>query len=283
MRTPVNSRRIALAVVTPLLLAGLVGCGSDEDSPSADSSPTSSSSPTAATDTSAPETTAGSEPTVGEKVDPQEFAALISAGLDAATTAEITMSVTSTELSMSATGHVDYSGDFPAMALSMTAPALGDGVIDMRLVDRVMYMSVPMVDTNKTFYRIDLSDPDNPLADSLGTLTSFDPKSTMEMFTKGLKSVTFIGDETVRGDQTAHYRVTTSTESLEDSLGGTTTGADLPDVVSYDVWLDADNRMRKMKAEVGKQSTLEMEMFNWGEPVSIEAPPDSQVQDLPTG
>jgi hypothetical protein len=282
MRNPVNVRRIAMLAVAPLLLVGLVACGSGDDTSSADASSTPSESPsTSGTAASTPTESSSGDSTAGQEIDPQEFVDRISSTFSKATTAQISMNVTTTGLAMAATGQVDYTGDTPAMALKMTAPSLGEGTIDMRLIDRVMYMSMPMLDPSGKFFKIDLSDPKNPLGASVGDLGTFDPQSTLEMFSKGVKSVKLMGDETIDGDATTHYQVTTVTKYLASELGGATTGTDLPDEFTYDIWLDSNDRLRKMTADVGKQTSIEMEMTNWGEPVDIKVPPASQVQEMP--
>jgi len=276
MRTTLTGRRGAVLTLTPLLLAGLVGCGPDQSAASDDSSPTSttSASTPAASDSATADAT-------GDEIDTAEFTRLVSEAVDKSTTAHIAMRLESQGLTMTADGVADYTGDSPAMSLKMRAPAMGAGVIEIRMLDRVMYMAMPMVDSSGKFLKIDLDDPDNPLADSMGDMTSFDPQSTLQMFSKGLQKVIRIGDETVGGDATTHYRVTSDTSALKESLDGATPGTTLPDVLTYDVWLDDQNRMRKMTTQIGEQASVEMEASDWGSPVSITAPPASQVEDMP--
>ncbi len=149
----------------------------------------------------------------------------------------------------------------------------------MRLIDQVMYMSMPMVDPSGKFFKIDLTDKNNPLGESLGDMSSFDPKSTIETFSKGVKSVKVVGTETLDGEDTTHYKVTTLTKDIGTELGGNKAG--LPKTFVYDVWLDGDDRMRKMVAKVDKKTSVEMTMTDFGAPVSIKAPPTSEIQVMP--
>ena len=149
---------------------------------------------------------------------------------------------------------------------------MGEGTIDLRLIDQVLYMSMPMIDPSGKFFKIDLNDPDNPMADSLGDLDTFDPKSTLETFGKGVNSVKVIGNETIDGDETTHYVVTSDSKYLTESLGGSKSGVDLPKEFTYDIWLDGDGRMRKLISDMGKQNSVEMQMTNWGESVDIDGP-----------
>jgi hypothetical protein len=282
MPNAVNVRRMVAVAATPLLLAGLVACGPDANQASADRSATPSRCPSAPeTSSITPLASTTDEPSAGAEIDPQDFLDRLLAGFGSSTTAQIAMVVDTTGLAMSAHGQVDYTGDTPAMALKMTAPAIGEGTIDLRLIHQVMYMSLPMLDPSGKFFRVDLSDPNNPLGDSLGDLSSFDPQSTIQTFSKCVKSVKVVGDETIDGDATTHYQVTASTQELAGNIGAATAGVDLPDVLTYDVWLDSQSRMRKFTADVGKQNSIQMMLTNWGEPVVISAPRADQVQDMP--
>jgi hypothetical protein len=276
MRTSLTTiRRGGVLTLTPLLLAGLVACGPDDNASSGDASPSSTTS------ASTPADSDSGSADAGEEIDTADFTKLVSEAVDKSTTAHIAMRLESQGLSMTANGVADYTGDSPAMSLKMSAPAMGKGVIEIRMLDRVMYMAMPMVDASGKFLKIDLDDPNNPLADSVGDLTSFDPQSTLQMFSKGLKKVVRIGDETIGSDATTHYRVTSDTTALQQSLNGATPGTTLPDELTYDVWLDDQNRMRKMTTQIGDQATVEMEASDWGSPVTITAPPASQVEDMP--
>jgi len=277
MRTSLAGRRGAVLALTPLLLAGLVACGPDDSASSDDPSSTTSATTPASPDS------AESQAADGEEIDAEEFTKLVSEAVDHSTTAHIAMRLESQGLTMTATGVADYTGDDPAMALKMRAPAMGAGVIEIRMVDRVMYMAMPMIDSSGKFLKIDLDDPNNPLADSVGDMTSFDPQSTLQMFSQGLQKVVKVGVEDIDGDTTTHYRVTTDTTAMQESLEGATPGATLPDVLTYDVWLDDQYRMRRMTTEIGDQASVVMEASDWGAPVTITAPPASQVEDMPAG
>ncbi|MGD9961399.1 LppX_LprAFG lipoprotein [Nocardioides sp.] len=277
MRNPVTARRLAAAAAAPLLLVGLVACGGDEKTAANDLAASSASPSETASDT--PTTEATESEAAGEEIDPQDFADRMASTFTNTTTAQLEMTVSSSGLDMSANGSVDYTGDTPAMALKMEAASLGAGTIDMRLIDQVMYMSMPMLDPSGKFFKIDLNDPDNPLGDSMGDLSSFDPQSTLDTFTKGIKSVKLVGEEELDGETTTHYQVTSLTKDLGSTLGGKT--AKLPKTFTYDIWLDGDDRMRKMVASVDKKTSMEMVMSNFGDPVDIKAPPASQVQVMP--
>ncbi|CUR55688.1 exported hypothetical protein [metagenome] len=282
MLSRVNARRVAATVATPVLLFGLVACGGDDKPASDAAAPVASGSPSdSASDpaSESPSEEASAEDEAVEEIDADDFADKMANSFDNTTTAQVAMQLSSSGLDMSATGAVDYTGDTPSMALRMTAPTLGAGTIDMRLIDQVMYMSMPMIDPSGKFFKIDLTDKNNPMGESLGDMSSFDPQSTIENFSKGVKSVKIVGEESIDGEDTTHYKVTTLTKAISSQLGGKTAG--MPKTFVYDVWLDGDDRMRKMVAAVDKQTSVEMTMTDFGSPVSIKAPPSSEVQDMP--
>jgi hypothetical protein len=55
----------------------------------------------------------------------------------------------------------------------------------------------------------------------------------------------------------------------------------MPKNLTYDMWLDDQDLLRRMQFEVAGQ-TVDMSMSKWGEPVSIEAPPAGKVVDAST-
>lgn len=262
MRTHLAAVVLSVAVAT-----SLTACAGDDTDPV--------SAPTTAT-TSA----TLSESAEPEVVDTAAFAASLSSGFEDLTTAHIVMVIDSQGTTIEAEGDVDYSRKAPAMALTMRSEAFGEAAIDMRLVDKVMYMSLPIQGAGNTFYRLDLDDPTNPLGANFGNLSSFDPKATFEMFSEGLKKVVKVGEEDIEGDATTHYLVTTSTKEMTKTLPKALL-KDFPKELTYDVWLDGDSRMRRMSAQMPGAGHLLMEMSGWGEPVRIVAPPKAKVQEFP--
>ena len=272
MRTSLTMRRSLAALALPLMIGGLAACGSDDDSaePAASSSSASESpqSPDAQSDTSA-----------GKEVDPAAFVDDLQAGLKASTTAKMTMKLNMGGQAINADGAVDYTTTPPNMAMTMQSPALADQSIEMRLVDKVLYMNMGQM-TNNKFVSYDLSDAKN-LPPGMDQLTNtLNPLAAFDSFEEGIKSVVFVGDEDVDGEQLGHYKITVDTSKI-DQFKELPTQAQLPDNVNYDLWLDDQNRMRKMtmKLESGTPMETEVEFSKWGESVDIAAPPASEVVD----
>lgn len=273
MRTT-SPRRVVGALAASALLLALASCGDDK-------ADTTAADPTATTSAASTPTAPTESATTGVEVDTAEFAAAIDRAFSKLKTARIAMTVTAEGTVITADGQVDYGGPSPEMALSMSSEAFGEAAIDMRLVDKVMYMKLPMVDGSGKFYKIDLNDPNNPLGSSLGQLDSFDPKSTFGSFTAGLEKVVNVGTEDVDGEELTHYVLTTDTAEIKKTLSRAD-AKKLPATLTYDVWLDSDSQVRKMVAEMPGAGALTMELSHLGEPVDIQAPPAGQVASFPT-
>lgn len=271
MRRSLTLRRSLAALALPLLLGGLAACGSDDEGADPASSSSSSSESEESTETEA-----------GSEVDQAEFVDTMKAGIKASTTAQMTMQMDMGGQGINADGEVDYTTTPPQMAMTMESPAAAGESIEMRMVDGVMYMNMGQM-TNDKFVSFDLSDPAN-LPPGMDQLTgTMDPLAAFDSFEDGVQSVVFVGDEDVDGEQLGHYEVKLDTSKVE-QFKELPTQAELPKTVSYDLWLDDENRTRKMTMEMamaGAPVEMEVEFTNWDEPVDIAAPPASEIVEQP--
>ncbi|GAB2858778.1 LppX_LprAFG lipoprotein [Nocardioides pacificus] len=278
MRRTTLVRRAAIAAATPLLLVTLTSCGSDDADDTANTSASTSESDGA-----------GAAPVAdvaeGEEVDPAEFADEIASGLDDVTTAHLTMTMEGGTMEMTAEGDVDYTETPPAMAMTMSNSAMGEEEMDIRLVDGTIYASVPGM-TNGKFIALDSDDPNNPMGQLF--TEQLDPRKTMEGLTEGIEKVVFVGEEDVDGESLRHYTMTLDPEALKelggDMMGQMGTGqpkVDLPEEMTYDIWLDDESRTRVTEMDLGEANgSVTVEMDAWGEPVSIEAPPEDEIVEM---
>jgi hypothetical protein len=274
MTRSLTLRRSLAALALPLMLGGLAACGSDDDSaePAASSSSGSESAePQDSSDTAS-----------GDEVDKAAFVDDLKAGLDASTTAQMTMKMDMAGQAIKADGEVDYTTTPPQMAMSMQTPAGAGQSIEMRLVDGVMYMNMGQM-TGDKFVKFDLNDP-NSLPPGMDQLTNtMDPLASFEAFEDGVESVTFVGDEDVDGEQLEHYKVKVDTSKIK-QFKELQTQTQLPKTVAYDLWLDDKSRMRKMTMamDMGMPMKMEVAFTDWGAPVDIAAPPAGQIVEQPT-
>lgn len=264
------TRSLGGALAATLLLGSLAACGDDNtDNTSSGTSPTVAGTPSDSG-------TGG-----GEVVDTASFAQQLTDSFGSLTSAHVSMKLDVGTQTITAAGDVDYSNDSPAMALTMNMPTSANGAMRLLLVDKAMYISVPGAGKKGTFYKIDLNDPNSPFGGSLGELSTFDPKKTFDLLSSGLKKVVKVGEEQVGDDATTHYLITIDTSAMAKSLPRASQGS-LPKTMDYDLWLDADNRMRKMTADLPGAGQMAMELTGWGEPVHITAPPAGKVTRLPS-
>jgi hypothetical protein len=254
-------RVLATAAATATILA-LAGCGSDDGKAAEKSSSTSRASG------SASPAGAGS----GEEMSADEFAGLLQDALDKATTTHVTMDLGAIG---SGEGDADYTKSPPELAMKMTMDALG-GAIELRLVDGSMYMKSSTF--GDKWIALSLDDPNNPLGE-LGS--QLDVKKQIEVFADSVTSATYNGAEDVDGESLDHYTATIDTTKLLQNLPSEAAGqADVPESMSQDWWFDSDGLIRKFSTDFGGAATV-MTLSEWGEDVTIEAPPSDEVTTMP--
>jgi hypothetical protein len=175
---------------------------------------------------------------------------------------------------ISGEGDVDYGGDTPSSAMTVSGMAGSDDA-EVRLVDGVMYMNLGELSKGK-FWKLDLSDPNSPFG-ALGS--QLDVKSSVALLEKGMTSVEYVGAE----DGLDHYTATVDTQVLLGAMGPEASAgtSGLPKSLDYDIWLDDDNRVNKLSFTMGKLGSMEMELSDFGKDVTIEAPPADQVTKMP--
>jgi hypothetical protein len=281
-------RRAAVAALLPLALTSLAGCGGKDEPASAADEPASSASSGTTVTESTPSDSAsptdeatedgGDAPEAGSPVDNSQFMDIFRSAFDNATTTQMTMTSNGSSSALTAEGVADYTTNPLSMALTMKSPQFGEGTAEIRLVDSVFYIKLPML--GKKFIQFDLNDPSNPF----GTLLTdqLDPRSMFDGFERGLKSVTFVGSEDVNGESMDHYQVTVDSAALLQQSGQTTDGMNLPKKITYGMWFDGSGLFRQMRVDLGSTTGgLEVHYDHWGEPVTIQAPPSSEVTTMP--
>ncbi|MGN0063092.1 MAG: hypothetical protein ACI379_02525 [Nocardioides sp.] len=90
-------------------------------------------------------------------------------------------------------------------------------------------------------------------------------------FEAGLDEVEAVGEETVEGVPTCHYRLAVDTTRAGEAEGSDTEG--MPETLHYDMYLTEDDLPRHVTSEVAGTST-EMSVI-WNEPVEVTVPAGS--------
>jgi hypothetical protein len=265
MRLNLTLRAAAAAVAVPVLMTGLVACGSESEG-----------------GTSAAEA-AEDLPGEGEEVPAEDFMDDLKEGFEASTTAKTTMNIDFGAGAMEADGEVDYTTDPPNLTMTLAEGAMGLGAMDLRMVDGVVYMNLGSMSQDK-FVRFDLDDAES-LPPGMAQLEGqMDPLAAFEDMEDALTSVTFVGTEDLEGDEVNRFEVTVDTTKM-DTMQQLPAEAGVPEELTYELWLDGEYRMRKadmtMPLESGPISEVSTvyTLSDWGTEVDIEAPPEDQVVD----
>ena len=181
------------------------------------------------------------------------------------------------DVQVSAEGDVSYAGDTTSMQLTMQSPEMGQGVIEVRMVDNVMYMSMPPMTPEGKFLRLDLNDPNSPLG-SLGGVTQGDPLETFKAFDEGLRDVKYLGSEDVDGEEMDHYVLTVDGKAAAKAQGAP--AGSVPKELTYDLWLDENDLMRRVQYTMAGGGVT-ISMSDWGEPVTVKAPAKADIMEMP--
>lgn len=223
------------------------------------------------------------------------------------------------ELPDAASGSVSMTGDgevdeaVPAARMHMQIASGGqstsfDTSFEMIFVGTVFYMRFgdlgAALGVPTPWISLDVTDVPG-LGDLLGGgAGSSDPTATLD-YLRGAGDVTELGSEDVRGVSTTHYSAVVNFQDAldatpEDQREGMRQFLDaLPAELDLDalefpieVWIDGDGLPRRMHMELdlGKLApgalpdsaamSMTMELFDFGEDVSIEAPPTGEVTDI---
>lgn len=296
-----NSRRrtACVAIVVPLVLVGLAGCGSNgpvatttptasasgTPSPTSDATSGSSATPTTGT-TPSPGVTPTSTDSVlpaspgavaGAATDVKTFLALVRTGMASFTTARVTTQMAVSGQRITTRGVVDLRKSHPAADFKMTMPGSG-GQSRAILLGAVMYLKT---DASPKWLKFDTRTTKSPLGALSGLFDNLDPAKALDAMAKALTSVKSLGTSAVDGQTTTHYRATVDGAKLS-AVSGLPAGAasQASRSLAYDVWLDSGNRITRFKMGMGEQGTLTGSYSRLGMPVHITAPPASQLMSM---
>jgi hypothetical protein len=268
MRT-LTLRKAAAAVVLPLGVSFLAACGS------------SSTAGTATDPQASSPATSSSTPAHGQKIDPTHFVDTLKVAAKNITTAKFKMNMDISGQTITASGALDMTGSTPAMQMSMDLTGTGTPT-DLRIVGGSMYMTVP--GTAGKFMKLDLNDKNGPLAGLGDTLGSMDPQSMIDQMSPDVfRKVTYLGTESVGGQQLKRYRVVLDASAAAKMLKGMPSTASLPKTMTYDLWLDDQTRMAKFEMKMKKVMDVTATYSDFGSDVHITAPDPSDIESLPSG
>lgn len=256
-------------------LAFLTACSQ----PAAPVAPASSGASAPATPAAAGSATATPTPAAGSAVD--DFLTKMGEGQAAVKTFKINMktktAVNGTDVSMTMKGVVDQT-DSSDIDISATMTVAGMKM-KMIKVDGAMYMQ--MAATGKKWIKL----PESQMAQFEGS-TRVDYAAQFAKAKDSIESVEVVGQETVGGVPTSHYRIVLDADALAKMSGNSDQSYPVTsDTFNYDVWLDDANRPRRITMSLtveagGKKMPMSIQsvMSDYNKPVTITAPPKSQIQ-----
>ena len=282
------SRAAAAVLIAPTVLLA-AACGKADTTttaaPVAGQTQSASPSASAGTTSEAPTTSAAPAPTSSDagdasggqaagEVDKAEFIGRLKSAMAGVSSAHVDMQMSGQGQKVSVQGDTRLSSGDQAMKMSMSMAGMD---IDMVVLDKKVYMKgMPGVAAGKWA----VFDESSSIAKQMAaSADSADPKKMFDAFEQGATKVKKVGTEKVDGEDMERYELTLDTKKALGASGAGAAGAaagSMPSTITYDVWVDAKDHMRKVDFDVAGVKATVM-MGKYGEPVDITAPPASQT------
>lgn len=232
----------------------------------------------------------------------------------AARTATFTESIGETQTATPQALEIDGALDLPGKRIDMTFSGTGVSGFQAVLDGSVIYEKIPQLAASlagRPWLKIDpstlrnLTTTNQAATTMLTTVESLlkhvesqDPTQGLALLAGVTGTVTAVGKETVRGTATTHYAFTIDTGSalanapadakaavqlFVSQLGPRfSTGA--AGTLPAEAWVDAGGLLRRLHLVAGAggaaTTDMTMELFGYGSPVSITAPPPDQATDF---
>lgn len=270
-------RGIAATALAGLLLVG--GCGSDSgdstsggESSSDDETSAASEPSEGASDEEGAESAGSSS---GDQLDRETLVRTITDAMLAAGSVRIDAVVKAGGQSITIKGSQRIAKSVKDSAIDVTLSGQG---VEGRLIllDTVLYLDLGQP-TGGKFVRLDLTEggPGSEMFDQL--LRSTDTTASVKSLQGAIKTLDVVGTEQVDGAKTTHYRLTVETKkALKGQQLPPEQTQQLPKTLTYELWVDEDDLLRKMTADVAGAAVTFM-LSDWGKPVDITAPPKAQI------
>jgi hypothetical protein len=288
-----NMRNGRIFTVACCAAIGLAACGGGSSKPGASPASPATTTPTTKR---APKGTTVPAPT--------PRAALLRAvtSTEAAKTAKMSMTITASglgiPLDITASGALDFGTGNGQ--LTMETGGAGGTSVEERIVNRVAYVRTPAT----SWQSLDLKSA-GLNASSLSQSQS-DPSQYLSYLAGVSDDVKVVGHESVRGTATTKYHATIDLgralqrddipATLREKLTAVAPGFATAKMTT-DVWIDAEGRARKMTMTIpfadvlagsslasaipaGASESVTLELYDFGTPVHVEAPPANEVTPL---
>src|SRR4051812_31229649 len=241
----------------------------------------------------------------GDKASAQTIVRSAATKTEDAKTAHLAMTVTTnaggTPVNVTADGSIDLPGRKGELTMDLGQALVGK--VHVLMIGTSVFLQLPgalatQIPGGKQFLKVDVSQLGQQQGINLGALQQ-NPDATSQLdYLRGVSDdVHEVGKETVRGASTTHYRATVDLKkaaaaSNSDAKAAIEQAEKVLGTVTFpiDVWIDGQGRLRKLtysldvsKAAGAKASgnvSLTLELFDFGVPVNVSAPPADQTADL---
>ena len=204
-------------------------------------------------------------------------------------------------MGMTGGGATDFSGKASVLSMEMSEM----GTMEVRQVGDVVYAKMPeefaaQMPGGKPWLKMNVEEAYGGSGQMQGGAVS-DPTRQLEYLRGVSDSVEKIGNQKVRGVQTARYEATIDMKKLVEEQGGEA-GEKYEDAIRrtgmeklpVEIWIDDQNRVRRYVMDMsmsaaqdasGASRSGEMRMriaaeyYDFGTPVNVQAPPQDQTMD----
>lgn len=179
----------------------------------------------------------------------------------------------STSSGVTTTIDFDNAGVF-AFRMTQSSGAAGKGQ-SMIGIGGDRYLQVPGVTPAGKWLKVSASSNTAVI-----TFQNVNPVTMVVRFNKGLKKLTYLGATKIAGTQVRHYRIVIDQQKYLQATGQGVGSANLGSsaTLTEDLYLNDDNTLRRVTLALpGGVGNTQVDVTNWGKPVTIQAPPASTV------
>ncbi|HVL94208.1 MAG TPA: hypothetical protein VM264_12815 [Acidimicrobiales bacterium] len=193
-------------------------------------------------------------------------------------------------------------GEFDLEARTGRLVLEGAGASEIRFVGEVVFVKLAQLQ-QRPWLRLDveaLSSRPGVDLDSLRQLQRNDPTAVLNYLSGVTDEVAEVGTETVRGDRTTRYRATLDLDKAQ-AESAPEVREDIrrivrelgTSVLPTEAWIDEEGRLRRLRytldlaeldtngeAPASGKVTASFELYQFGRPVDVSAPPDAEVTDI---
>ncbi len=202
--------------------------------------------------------------------------------------------VTSLSFTMSGTsGGVAVSGEgamaFQPLKGELTVQSGAAGTTTVRILDNAFYVKVPASQQaelrGKSWLKM-TGGKDSPFGSASRQMQDVNPIQQVKTLLASGKAVA-VGQETVDGVPTVHYKATTSVATALEQVDpkyrsmvkGVYDRAGVKEVTT-EIWIDAQYRPHRAHVVAGTLSDMTVEYRDYNKPVTVAAPPANDTLDL---